>query len=169
MFRLLIGLGNPDTREFSQTRPNAGRRAARLVSPNLVARRSLRVILPETYMNLSAAALPMGAKAEEVLVLVDDFRLPVGRVRIRTEGGAGGHNGLASLIERLGEKFARIRIGVGPSDGSEVPPAMWSDYVLSAPGGEEAKRLREGEALAAEAVGVTLEAGIETAMGRFNG
>ena len=95
----------------------------------------------------------------------DDIDLPVGRLRVRMGGGAGGHRGIQSLIEVLGEQeFVRVRVGVGR------PPAGWdaADWVLAAPSGDEAATLAESEARAAEAVECVVSDGPERAMNRIN-
>lgn len=186
--RYLVGLGNPDVPEYARTRHNAGRRAVRLFAQKHggsfragrnrleceigAAEERILCILPETYMNRSAQALGYPATARtaagETLVLSDDIHIAAGRIRIRPEGGAGGHNGLASLIEILGEGFPRIRIGVGPADGREIPPSAWSDFVLSDARDEEGELLAHGEALAAEAAAFLIEKGISEAMNRYN-
>jgi PTH1 family peptidyl-tRNA hydrolase len=95
----------------------------------------VRVLKPTTYMNRSGAALaslradPAFDPARDVLILVDDFQIPVGTFRLRTEGSAGGHNGLKSIEAALqSQQYARLRIGVGP-----LPEGTgdWADYVLA--------------------------------------
>jgi len=95
----------------------------------------VRVLKPTTYMNRSGAALaslradPAFDAARDLLILVDDFQLPVGTFRLRTEGSAGGHNGLKSIEGALqSQQYARLRIGVGP-----LPEGIsdWADYVLA--------------------------------------
>jgi PTH1 family peptidyl-tRNA hydrolase len=95
----------------------------------------VRVLKPTTYMNRSGAALaslradPAFDPARDLLILVDDFQIPVGTFRFRTEGSAGGHNGLKSIEGALqSQAFARLRIGVGP-----LPEGTgdWADYVLA--------------------------------------
>lgn len=138
--QLLVGLGNPGDR-YSDTRHNVGflaldrlaadahggfRQQARL--HGLLADigsgpQRLRLLKPQTYMNDSGrsirAALDwFGLTAQQILVVVDDMDLPLGRLRLRASGSAGGHNGLRSSIAHLGtESFARLRIGIGPPAG----------------------------------------------------
>jgi len=146
-----VGLGNPGP-EYDETRHNAGFRLA----DHLAARwrfgpfkrgerarqvegtrdaRTVRLLKPQTYMNRSGAALaPLRAlpgfdPAADLLVLVDDVALPVGRFRLRGAGSAGGHNGLKSIEGALqSQQYARLRIGVGP-----LPEGIgdWADYVLN--------------------------------------
>lgn len=138
--QLLVGLGNPGDR-YSDTRHNVGflaldrlaerersifRQQAKL--HGLLAEvgsgpKRLRLLKPQTYMNDSGrsirAALDwFGLSPEQILVLVDDMDLPLGRLRLRARGSAGGHNGLRSTIAHLGtEAFARLRIGIGAPAG----------------------------------------------------
>src|SRR5437867_6647023 len=158
-----MGLGNPGP-EYDETRHNAGFRLA----DHLVTRwrfgpfkrgersrqaegvldgRTVRVVKPQTYMNRSGAALaPLRAlpgfdPATDLLVLVDDVALPVGRFRLRGAGSAGGHNGLKSIEGALQRQdYARLRIGVGPA-----PPEIedLADYVLAEFTPDERKALEE--------------------------
>lgn len=132
----------------------------------------MRLVKPLTYMNRSGAVLaPLRASASfdpatELLVVVDEAMLPVGRIRLRAAGSAGGHNGLKSIEAALGSRdYARLRIGVGP-----VPAGLedLSGYVLDVPPREERDALHELMDPAAEAVECWLTEGIETAMNRFN-
>ena len=149
---LVVFLGNPGPK-YSGTRHNAGFLAAEaLESASGVSAKRLRfhaltgkceiggetalVMKPQTYMNESGIAVGEAARfykipAERVLVIADDISLPCGKLRVRTKGSAGGHNGLRSIISHLGtEAFPRIKIGVG------APPAAGKeqiDWVLSVP------------------------------------
>ena len=149
--RAVVGLGNPGP-EYAATRHNAGywladalvarwglppfRRGERArVSEGDVEGVPVRVLKPTTYMNASGAALaslrgdPGFTPATDLLVLVDEFRIPTGTFRLRTEGSAGGHNGLKSIEGALqSQQYARLRIGVGP-----LPEGVsdWSEYVLA--------------------------------------
>ena len=148
--RAVVGLGNPGP-EYAATRHNAGfwladalverwrfppfRRGERArVSEGDVAGVPVRVLKPTTYMNASGAALaslradPAFNPATDLLVLVDEFRIPTGTFRLRSEGSAGGHNGLKSIVAALqSQQYPRLRIGVGP-----LPEGVsdWSEYVL---------------------------------------
>ena len=134
--QLLVGLGNPGEK-YAGTRHNVGfmaleRLAAQagtgfkqqsklhgLLAEVGVGTRRLRLLMPQTYMNdsgrsISAALDWFGLEPERMLVLVDDMDLPLGRLRLRCSGGAGGHNGLRSTISHLGgQEFPRLRIGIG--------------------------------------------------------
>ena len=107
-----------------------------------------------------------GIEPSRLLVICDDINLPVGVIRVRKKGGAGGHNGLASTIGEIGtEEFPRIRIGVGrQSQGSSQV-----DHVLGTPSGDELADLRLAVERAAEAATVAIEEGLDTAMNRYNG
>jgi PTH1 family peptidyl-tRNA hydrolase len=149
--RAVVGLGNPGP-EYAATRHNAGfwladalverwglppfRRGERArVAEGQVDGIPVRVLKPVTFMNRSGAALaslradPAFTPSRDLLVLVDDFRIPSGTFRLRAEGSAGGHNGLKSIESALqSPAYARLRIGVGP-----LPEGVsdWSEYVLA--------------------------------------
>ncbi len=132
----------------------------------------MRVLKPQTYMNRSGAAVaPLAAlpgfdPATDLLVLVDDVALPVGRYRLRGAGSAGGHNGLKSIEGTLQRQdYARLRIGVGP-----VPSGLpdLADFVLDTFEPEERRVLDELLDPMADAVECWLAEGIEIAMTRFN-
>jgi peptidyl-tRNA hydrolase, PTH1 family len=149
--RAVVGLGNPGP-EYAATRHNAGfwladaliarwefppfRRGERArVTDGELAGIPVRVLKPTTFMNLSGAALaslradPTFNPAADLLVLVDEFRIPSGTFRLRGDGSAGGHNGLKSIEGALqSQQYARLRIGVGP-----LPEGVndWSEYVLA--------------------------------------
>ena len=146
-----MGLGNPGP-EYAATRHNSGfwladalaahwglppfRRAERArATEGEVAGVPVRLLKPTTYMNRSGAALaslraePTFEAARDLLILVDDFQIPIGTFRLRPDGSAGGHNGLKSVEGALqSQQYARLRIGVGPlPDGT----GDWADYVLA--------------------------------------
>ena len=130
------------------------------------------LVKPQTYMNLSGECVsPVlkyhNATIEDLLVVSDDIDLPVGRLRIRKGGSAGGHNGLKSVIERTGSSdFVRLRIGVGrdPRSRSNV-----IGHVLGKFSPEDRQAMDEVVATAAEAVGAIENENLETAMNRYNG
>jgi PTH1 family peptidyl-tRNA hydrolase len=133
---------------------------------------AVRILCPTTYMNRSGAALtpllalPGFDPAHDLLILVDEVALPLGRYRLRGAGSAGGHNGLKSIEGALRRQdYARLRIGVGP-----VPPEVddLSDFVLADFSREERETLDALLPTMAEAVECWLEEGIERAMTRFN-
>ena len=106
-----------------------------------------------------------GSVETELLVVCDDTALPLGAIRLRKKGSAGGHKGLQSIIDEMGtQSFPRLRIGVG----SPAPGEALEDYVLRRPGREEKKDFSQAVALAAEAALVSIAEGIDVAMNRFN-
>jgi len=124
---------------------------------------------PATFMNSSGeAVLSVGSfykvNLADWLIVVDDVNLPLGRVRMRKMGSAGGHNGLKSVIQHLGPDFARLRIGVGRGD----PKWDLADHVLARFEPEERKSVEEAIGRAADAVETFVTEGIEPAMNRFN-
>jgi peptidyl-tRNA hydrolase, PTH1 family len=129
--------------------------------------RELVLVKPLTYMNTSGPAVKAaGARfrvsREQLLVVCDDFALPWGRLRFRRSGSAGGHNGLASLIEAMGgPAFPRLRIGIGPVPSGADP----KDYVLKKQPKDRMEALARS---AAEALDAALREGLEAAMNRFN-
>ena len=152
--KIVVGLGNPGSK-YSGTRHNIGFMALeRMASSNGITFRQqsklhglaaetgvgdqrLRLLMPQTYMNDSGrsirAALDwFGFSPEQLLVLVDDMDLPLGRLRLRAQGGAGGHNGLRSTIQHLGSQvFPRLRIGIGaPAENPEERRAKTVSHVL---------------------------------------
>jgi PTH1 family peptidyl-tRNA hydrolase len=179
----VVGLGNPG-RRYQDTRHNVGFEVLDALAqksgvcfhpdkrgPAEVAKAGEAILLkPQTFMNLSGVAVRAWLdwqkwEIEEVLAIVDDIALPLGQIRLRGEGGSGGHNGVASLIEHLGtEKFARLRCGIGPQ-----PPGVASeDYVLARFAEAEITARNEMVARAVEAVEICREFGLEAAMNRFN-
>jgi len=183
--KLIAGLGNPGPR-YRNTRHNAGFAAVDRAAEKLKAefvREKYRAILaetewngerlvfmkPMTYMNLSGESIARAVRYNNVelcdlLVVVDDANLELGRIRLRPEGSAGGHNGLKSIIDRLGtEEFPRLRIGVGQSRG-----AVLRDHVLSTFAPDEKPVAEKAVARAADAALCFVEFGIGKAMNEFN-
>lgn len=183
--KLVVGLGNPG-RRYQNTRHNVGFR----VVDQLAARggaglgrgrlgaegevtidgERVRLLQPYTYMNLSGPAVAealrrSGLSPADLLVVCDDINLPLGQIRLRREGGPGGHQGLASIIRSLrAEQFARLRVGV-----DSPPPGMeWAEYVLRPVPAGLRRKLDEAVWVAADAVEVWAKEGIEQAMNRFN-
>jgi len=185
---LIVGLGNPG-RAYEKTRHNAGFRAAELLAAQanvkidrarfrgLTASCTLagqRVLLlkPETFMNLSGEAVHLAAMfyripISRILVLSDDISLPVGKIRVRADGSAGGHNGLKSIISHLGSQdFPRIKIGVG---AKPHPDYDLADWVLAAFSAEEEKALAPAVEHAAAAALELIQNGPQMAAGKYNG
>lgn len=184
---LVVGLGNPGAR-FESTRHNMGFLAVdRLAEQEKLRFNKLRfkawtaewklgeekilVMKPQTYMNLSGESVGEAARfykvpADHVLVISDDVSLPVGKLRIRKSGSAGGHNGLKNIIQHLGtDAFPRIKVGVGMPDH---PDHEMIDWVIGKPQGEEAKTLRAALDRAADAALSVIDEGPDRAMNRFN-
>jgi PTH1 family peptidyl-tRNA hydrolase len=121
--------------------------------------KEVTLLKPTTFMNNSGAALT-GYGNEDLIVVHDDLDLPPGDVRVKGGGGAGGHNGVRSVIQRLGPDFVRVRVGIGqPPAGIGV-----TDYVLS----KMDATVRDAIPRAADAVEAVVEDGPEAAMNRFN-
>ena len=184
---LVVGLGNPG-QKYANTRHNMGFLTVDLLAEeagvqlNKVKFKSAYNILrfagtrclvmkPQTYMNLSGEAVREAAQfykipPERILVIYDDVSLPVGKLRIRKSGSAGGHNGLKNIIQHLGtDAFPRIKVGVGMPDH---PDHEMIDWVIGKPQGEEAKTLRAALDRAADAALSVIDEGPDWAMNRFN-
>lgn len=185
---LIVGLGNPG-REYENTRHNAGFRALDILAQKLGCKpdklkyqglycqvnyrgNKLLLLKPQTYMNLSGrSAAPLAAffkvPTDHVIVLFDDISLPPGRLRIRADGSAGGHNGIKSLIQELGgQNFPRVKIGVG---AKPHPDFDLADWVLSVFSAAEEKALEPALERAADAVLAIIDQGVPEAANRFNG
>jgi PTH1 family peptidyl-tRNA hydrolase len=189
--KVICGLGNPGER-YRLTRHNVGFRVVDLLADRWAltgqgrvkdgaARLEVRLgeppekvllVKPMRYMNLSGGPLRAAMRqtdadsAEDLLVVTDDVDLPLGRLRLRREGSAGGHNGLRSVIAALGgSDFARLRVGIGRSGTSRATV----DHVLSTFRTDEHDLATEAIATAADAVERWLADGIDVAMNEFNG
>lgn len=185
---LVVGLGNPG-KEYVQTRHNVGF----LTLDELASRKNLsiqklkhralttstqydeqRVLLmkPVTYMNLSGEAVGEAARffkvpPERILVISDDTDLPVGKLRVRRKGSAGGHNGLKSISSHLGtDQFPRVKIGVG---GKPHPDYNMADWVLGRFSSPDQTLINQTVRSAADAVELILQRGMDEAMSRYNG
>lgn len=183
--KLVVGLGNPGP-EYAETRHNLGFKVIEALDEALgiaVAQqkfgarvgegwyreRKVMLMKPWQFMNHSGQAVATAVGfyqlgLEDLMVITDDKALAPGRIRIRPRGSAGGHNGLADIIARLGsDAFARCRIGIGDCPGAESV-----DYVLGRPKPEERPLLNEAIVRARDAVLCWLESGIDRAMNEFN-
>ncbi|MFN0099060.1 MAG: aminoacyl-tRNA hydrolase [Gemmatimonadaceae bacterium] len=162
--KVILGLGNPG-KEYANTRHNVGwwvvdhladvwrldgwrKDGEALTSSGAVGAIKVRLVKPQTFMNLSGAVLkpwlrrPFWAAATDLLVISDEVQLPVGTYRFRARGSAGGHNGLKSIEQALGsQEYARLRIGVGPSDPQRRVGDL-ADFVLGEFGKQEAADTR---------------------------
>ena len=181
--KAIVGLGNPGD-EYKATRHNLGfevidelarRWAVRLKSWKSIAtlgvakEQDALLAEPRTFMNLSGECVQRisafyNIEPAQILIVVDDVNLPLGRLRLRKMGSAGGHNGLKSVIQHIGPDFGRLRVGVGRGD----PKWDLSDHVLSRFGPEEQDAVGEAVGRAADAVEMYVARGIESAMNRFN-
>jgi len=184
ILKAIFGLGNPGT-EYRRTRHNVGfeviddlarrwrvdlksswKRKARLAA---VKNRDVLLVQPQTSMNLSGASVA-GIMAfyklapADVLIVVDEVQLPLGKLRVRPSGSAGGHNGLKSVIASIGSDFPRLRIGVGR--GNE----QWdlSDHVLGKFAADELPVVERAVKRAADAVETFITEGVLAAMNQFN-
>lgn len=183
---IIVGLGNPGA-EYARTRHNLGF----MVLDNLASRQGIKldtrtklyylgrgqiegkdVILaePRTYMNLSGQAVKSLSDKYKVdpcniIVLVDDMRIPLGRIRMRKSGGSGGHNGLTNIIECLGtQEFPRLRLGLG-----EPPAGLdYIDFVLKTFLPDEWEHVNSMTERAAEALEFCLKNGYEATMDKYN-
>lgn len=181
--KAIVGLGNPG-REYAGTRHNIGfdildevarrwhvqlRPWKSVADVAVVGARGIVLVEPQTYMNLSGDAVSRIAAFHkldpaDVLVVVDEVQLPLGRLRVRRSGSAGGHNGLKSIIQHIGAEFPRLRVGVGRGD----PRWDLADHVLSKFGREERDAVADVVNRAADAVELFADEGLDVVMNRFN-
>jgi PTH1 family peptidyl-tRNA hydrolase len=184
--KVVVGLGNPGPK-YAGTRHNVGfevvdylaaapgcspfrERFEALVAEAKEGDETVLLMKPLTFMNLSGRAVRAvldfyKLPAEQVLVVCDDFNLPLGKLRVRGKGSHGGQNGLRNIQAQLGtDAYARLRIGVGQPDPGEAV-----DFVLSRFKSGERKAVEEAVAAAAQAVLVWVKSGAEACMNRFNG
>ena len=184
---IIAGLGNP-TKEYEGTRHNVGfdvidrlserynidvtmEKHRALIGKGMIAGQKVILVKPQTYMNLSGEAVHEAVQfykipADHVLVIYDDVSLPVGKLRVRPTGSAGGHNGIKNIIAHLGtQEFPRIKIGTGaPSGGG----AEMIDWVIGVPSQAERKVLVESFRRAIDAAECIIEHGCQKAMNDFN-
>ena len=185
---LIVGLGNPG-REYEKTRHNAGFRAIDILADSLGCKidklkfqglygqvnykgKKLMLLKPQTYMNLSGrSVLQLSAyfniPPARIIVMYDDISLIPGRLRIRADGSAGGHNGIKSIIAEVGSQdFPRVKIGVG---GKAHPEQDLADHVLSGFSSLEEKALVSALDRAADAALCIIEKGVPETANRYNG
>lgn len=183
---LIIGLGNPEE-EYSKTRHNMGFNTINKIAQKynvevskskfqglyesvVIQGQKVILIKPQTYMNLSGNCVQefvnfYKVEKENIIVIYDDMDIELGQIKIRKQGGPGGHNGMKSIIQMLGtEQFPRIRIGIGrpKHNGDEI------NYVIGAIPEEEIPKLNEATEKAKEAVLEILKNGIDSAMNKLN-
>ncbi len=185
---LIVGLGNPG-REYEKTRHNTGFRALDILAGNLGVKvdklkfqglytqtvysgKKVFLLKPQTYMNLSGrSVLQLSAyfniPPQRIIVMFDDISLEPGRLRVRSEGSAGGHNGIKSIISELGsQEFPRVKIGVGAKPTPDYDLASW---VLSTFSANEEKALAVSLKNAADAALCIIDHGVPETANRFNG
>ena len=185
---LIVGLGNPG-REYERTRHNCGFRALDILAEKLgckvdklkyqglycqttYAGKKVFLLKPQTFMNLSGrSVLQLSAyfniPPQRIIVLFDDISLAPGRLRIRADGSAGGHNGIKSIIQEVGsQEFPRVKIGVGAKPNPDYDLADW---VLSTFSAAEEKALSVSLKNAADAALAIVDHGVPEAANRFNG
>jgi PTH1 family peptidyl-tRNA hydrolase len=187
---LIVGLGNPGAK-YDRTRHNIGfdvidrlaqswqvnlsdqKKFHGLFGESLVAGTKIRLLKPQTFMNNSGQAMRSvidwyKLPAESVLVIYDDMDLPIGKLRLRLAGSAGGHNGMKSAIAHLGtQNFPRLRIGIGSAKTANGDKDTVS-HVLGKFAPTEAAMMTEVVQLAADAVEYSLKHTVEKAMSLFN-
>jgi len=183
---LIFGLGNPE-RKYDGTRHNIGfdvvDELCRILGDGVSApqifceaecraapgRKPAMLVKPLTYMNLSGDAVSAlvnkyGLSAASCLVVVDDFNIPLGKIRFRKDGSPGGHNGLKSITAAIGANYPRLRVGIGP-----LPAGVAViDFVLGRFAAAEREKAAEAVKTAAEAVLYMIENGIDSSMNRYN-
>lgn len=184
---LIVGLGNPGT-EYAATRhnigfdmitylsdkyriPMRGKEGKAIVGKGFIEGQKVMLAQPQTFMNLSGESVRAlmdyyKLTEEEVVIIYDDISMPVGQVRIRPKGSAGGHNGIKSIIQHLGtQEFPRIKIGVGdkPANGDLVK------HVLGRFGKEEDAMIRDVFELAEKGLLALLQEDVAAAMNTVNG
>ena len=184
---LIVGLGNPESK-YDHTRHNVGFRALDLIAEKYHIRvnrfrfkgiygkgkiggKEVYLLKPQTYMNLSGQSIReissyFKISPDRTIILFDDVSLPLGKIRIRAKGSAGGHNGIKSVISELHtEEFPRIKIGVGEKPSPEMDLADW---VLSNFTQEEEKVLKQSLECTVPAIECLIDQGCEAAMSRFS-
>ncbi len=185
---IIAGLGNPG-RRYVNSRHNVGFETLDAVAAKynidvkkvkfngiygegIIEGEKVVLVKPQTFMNLSGECIRdfknwYKTEDTQIIIIYDDISLPLGKMRIRPKGSAGGHNGVKSIIYQLGsEVFPRIKIGVG---APENPDYDLADYVLGKFSAKEIKELVPTAVKAAEAVGEIIKNGTESAMSKYNG
>ena len=185
---LIVGLGNPGEK-YADTYHNVGFRVVERFSAKhnirikercgpalvsgkaVVAGKEAALVMPQTFMNNSGTAIPpvferFGAGPGDLIVVYDDMALPLGKLRVRQKGSAGGHNGIKSVISTLGsDEFLRVRVGIRPDrDVDDV-----RNFVLSRVAKRDQPLLAQAEDVAVKAVETLMIGGLDKAMAEFNG
>jgi len=166
--KMVVGLGNPDEK-YAMTRHNVGYRVIDLLKKNPPSR--VKLFKPEGYMNSSGISVAEmmrrnGYKPNDILVVCDDFSIPLGTPRIRLSGSSGGHNGLDSIIQSLGtQEIPRLRVGIGPVPLGKDP----ADFVLEPfAGRDERAKVEIVIPLITQIVEEAITSSLEVAMNRYN-
>ncbi len=185
--KLVVGLGNPGL-QYEHTRHNVGfrvvdelaaklgwkwteRRGRAILASGMIGTEKVILAKPITFMNRSGEAVSellrwYKLQVQDMLVVCDDLDLPVGKVRLRTQGSAGGQKGLDNIIHHLHTReFPRLRVGIGRPSNNRMDPI---DYVLGIPGGDERILLAAGEDRAVEAIELAITKGISATMNIVN-
>lgn len=181
---IIAGLGNPGSK-YENTRHNMGFKAIDamasefgidvnrakfkgLIGEGRIGTEKVILLKPQTYMNLNGQSVReimnfYKIPEENLIVIYDDFDLPIGSIRVRKSGGPGTHNGMKSVVQELGSrKFPRVRVGIGSSDGSTI------QFVIGKVGKDEQQILNEAAEAAASAAADIIRIGIENAMNIHN-
>lgn len=181
---IIAGLGNPGSK-YENTRHNMGFKAIDamasefgidvnrakfkgLIGEGRIGSEKVILLKPQTYMNLSGQSVReimnfYKIPEENLIVIYDDFDLPIGSIRVRKSGGPGTHNGMKSVVQELGSRiFPRVRVGIGSSDGSTI------QFVIGKVGKDEQQILNEAAEAAASAAADIIRIGIENAMNIHN-
>lgn len=184
---LIAFLGNPGPK-YEKTRHNAGFMAAHALEANKkikinrikykaltaltdIGEQKVFIMMPQTYMNLSGDAIAPAAQfykipTENIIIVFDDFNIPLGKLKIKRDGSDGGHNGMKSVIARLGtSNFPRIKIGIG---APPHPDYDIFDWVVGKPSDQELKIIAEAAAKASEAAQELIINGVNSAMNKYN-
>ena len=184
--KIIVGLGNPGSK-YAGTRHNTGfsviyglsdkykiqlnkKECKSVTGRGLIGNEKVLLAMPQTYMNLSGEAVRelinyYKEETSDLIIIYDDKDLPVGKLRIKPEGSAGGHNGIKSIISQIGtEKFDRIRVGIGAAEGQ----MELADHVLGRFTDDERSVIREAVDRAVDAVQVIIDEGVDRAMNKFN-
>jgi PTH1 family peptidyl-tRNA hydrolase len=188
--KVIVGLGNPG-KEYERTRHNVGwwvvdhladvwhfdgwrKDGEARVANGMVGTAKVRLVKPQTYMNLSGAALrpylrrPFWSAANDLMIVVDEVALPLGRYRFRAKGSAGGHNGLKSIEATLkSQDYARLRIGIAPGDPARR--GNLSDFVLDDFGKHEESVIKELLPVFVGALELWIKSGIVPVMNTYTG
>ena len=188
--KVIVGLGNPG-KEYEHTRHNVGwwvvdhladvwhfdgwrRDGEARIANGTVGNAKVRLVKPQTYMNLSGAALqpylrrPFWSPATDLMIVVDEVQLPLGRYRFRSKGSAGGHNGLKSIEAAVkSQDYSRLRVGIAPDEDQR--PDSLADFVLDDFSAHEAEIVRGLLPTLTEALELWIRSGITPVMNRFTG